>query len=80
MRYQDHSFLNGTIFLFDKIKTAITKCHSDNNRTQQYGTEVQYLKQQPELMTCHVEATKHLQKVLELLTFKLNADLQPLDG
>jgi hypothetical protein len=30
-------------------------------------------------MTWHVEKTKHLQKVLELLTFKFNAELQSLD-
>jgi hypothetical protein len=46
------------IISLDRLKNTITKYHSDYNRTQQYVTEVQYLKYQPELITWCFEPAK----------------------
>jgi hypothetical protein len=45
-------------FLLDRFKAVITKYGSSFNRTQQYPTEVKYLKYQPELITWYFGPTK----------------------
>jgi hypothetical protein len=67
------------VLLFDKFKTATTKYNPDYNRTQQYATEVKYLKCQPEWITWYFELRERFTEGAWLLTVKTNTELQSLD-